>query len=130
MAIVVDEFGSVIGMVNLEDVLERVVGEVVNLGYAFEGHTTHKKGTIEKIDKEHFRADGRALIADLTDELGVRFESSHMHTLAGLVMEQFHHLPVADESVNISGYRFTFERIGKGDRKYPDRTQIAPFSTR
>jgi CBS domain containing-hemolysin-like protein len=113
MAIVVDEFGSVIGMVTLEDVLERVVGEVVNLGYAFEGLTRHKKGTIEKIDKEHFRADGRALIADLSDELGVRFESSHMHTVAGLVMEQFHHLPVAGESVIISGYRFTVESVSE-----------------
>ena len=109
----VDEFGSVIGMLTLEDVLECVVGEVVNLGYAFEGHTTHKKGTIEKIDKEYFRADGRALIADLSDELGVRFESSHMQTVAGLVMEQFHHLPVAGESVNISGYRFTIESVSE-----------------
>jgi putative hemolysin len=113
MAIVVDEFGSVIGMVTLEDVLERVVGEVVNLGYAFVGHTTNKKGTIEKIDKEHFRADGRVLIADLSDELGIRFESSYMHTVAGLLMERFHHLPVAGESVNISGYRFTVEKMSE-----------------
>jgi len=36
-----------------------------------------------------------------------------MHTLAGLVMEQFHHLPVAGESVNISGYRFTLESVSE-----------------
>jgi CBS domain containing-hemolysin-like protein len=72
-----------------------------------------RKAQSKKIDKEHFRADGRALIADLSDELGVRFESSHMHTVAGLVMEQFHHLPVAGESVNISGYRFTVESVSE-----------------
>jgi len=45
---VVDEFGSVIGMVNLEDVLERVVGEVVNLGYAFEGTRRTRKAQSKK----------------------------------------------------------------------------------
>ena len=115
MAIVVDEFGSTIGMVTLEDVLERVVGEVVNLGYNFEAHVhdQHSKGIIEKIDKDRYRVNGRALIAEVSDEIGIPIEHDHMHTVGGLLMEQLHHLPGVGESVIISGYKFTVEEVSE-----------------
>lgn len=111
MAIVVDEFGSAIGMITLEDVLERVVGEVVSVGYNFEPHLPRQRGRIEELGGERYRIDGRALLSDVADVMGITFAPSSAHTIGGLLIEQTHHLPQPGESVEVSGYRFSVETI-------------------
>jgi CBS domain containing-hemolysin-like protein len=111
MAIVVDEFGSAIGMITLEDVLERVVGEVVNLGYNFEAHLPRHRGQIEELGAEHYRMDGRALISDVAEVLGVVLPYANVHTIGGLVLRELRHLPQPGESIVVSGYRFSVEEV-------------------
>jgi CBS domain containing-hemolysin-like protein len=109
MAIVVDEFGSAVGMITLEDVLERVVGEVMNLGYNIEAHVPRRRGRIEKLGEEHYRIDGRALLSDVSEVMGVSLANATVHTIGGLLMNEMRHLPRAGESIEIAGYRFTVE---------------------
>jgi putative hemolysin len=111
MAIVVDEFGSAIGMITLEDVLERVVGEVVNLGYNFEAHLPRHRGQVEELGAEHYRMDGRALISDVAEVLGVSLPYANVHTIGGLVLRELRHLPQPGESIVVSGYRFSVEVV-------------------
>ncbi len=113
MAIVVDEFGSAIGMVTLEELLEQVLGEVVNLGYNFHSHITHHKAVIERLDKGRYRIEGRVLLAELFEELGISASHPHSHTIGGLMMNQLRHLPRPGESIALSGIRFTVEAVSE-----------------
>ena len=111
MAIVVDEFGSAIGIVTLEDVIEEVVGETVNLGYNFENHLPRKHGKIEELANEHYRIEGRVLLSDVNETLGIQLDYTSVHTIGGLIMNQLKHLPEPGESLMVSGYRFTVESV-------------------
>jgi len=113
VAIVVDEFGSAIGMITLEDVLEQVVGEVVNLGYNFEAHLPRRKGRIEELGDGRYRVDGRALLSDVSEMLGIPLTNISVHTMGGLVSNQLRHLPKPGESITLSGYRFTVETVSE-----------------
>jgi putative hemolysin len=111
MAIVVDEFGSAMGIITLEDVLERVVGEVINIGYSYEAYIPRHKGKIEKLGAERYRIDGRALISDVADATGILLTGTTMHTIGGMLMNELRHLPQPGESVVISDYRFTVDGV-------------------
>ncbi|MCW8829685.1 MAG: hemolysin family protein [Gammaproteobacteria bacterium] len=111
MAIVVDEFGSAIGMVTLEGLLEQVLGEVVSIGYTFEAHLPKHRAKIERLGDGRYRIDGRVLLSDLFEELGIPISYPHAHTIGGLLMKQLRHLPRPEESVSLSGYRFTVESV-------------------
>jgi len=111
MAIVIDEFGSAIGMITLEDVLEEVIGEAVNLGYNFEAHVPRRRGRIHKLEGERYRIDGRALLLDVADTLHVPLANTTVHTIGGLLMHQLRHLPRPGESTVMAGFRFTVEKV-------------------
>lgn len=111
MAIVVDEFGSAIGMVTLEELLEQVLGEVVNLGYNFEAHEPRNRASIEKLGEGCYRLDGRVLLSELFEFLGISVSHPYSHTIGGLMMHQLRHLPKPGESITLSGYRFTVEAV-------------------
>jgi CBS domain containing-hemolysin-like protein len=109
MAIVVDEFGSAIGMITLEELLVEVLGEVVNLGYSFEAHKPRHKGQIDKLGTDRYRMQGRVPLSDVAEVLGISLPYSNIHTLGGLVMSHLRHLPHGEETIVIAGYRFTVE---------------------
>ena len=111
MAIVVDEFGSAVGMITLEDLLEQVLGEVVNLGYNYDAHEPRRKGRITELGANRYRIDGRALLTDVNQNLGVSLPLSNVNTIGGLIMNELRHLPGPGESVVVSGYRFTVEEV-------------------
>ena len=111
MAIVVDEFGSARGIITLEDVLERVIGEVINIGYSFEAYVPRRKGKIEKLGKDRYRIEGRVLISDVANATGITLTDTSMHTMGGVLMSELRHLPQPGESVEIAGYRFVVETV-------------------
>ena len=111
MAIVVDEFGSAMGMITLEDVLERVVGEVINVGYSYEAYVPRHKGRIDRLDAGRYRIEGRVLITDVADATGILLADTSMHTIGGMLMNELRHLPKPGESIIISGYRFTVDEV-------------------
>ena len=109
MAIVVDEFESAIGMITIEDILEEVVGEVMDVGYTFEGYLPRHKYNIEEVEENVFLMDSRVPITEASDVLGVMLPSVEAHTVGGLVISHLRHIPTADEFVIAAGYRFTVE---------------------
>jgi CBS domain containing-hemolysin-like protein len=111
MAIVIDEFGSARGIITLEDVLERVIGEVINIGYSFESYIPRRKGKIESLGKDRYRIEGRVLISDVAHATGITFTDTSMHTMGGVLMNELRHLPKPDETVVIAGYRFVVETV-------------------
>lgn len=87
MAIVVDEFGSVVGVVTMEDLLEEIVGDIVD-----EHDDIEEDSTINNIvphpNQEHtWLVQASTLISDCNDELGTAFDDTDVDTMGGLVMQ-------------------------------------------
>ena len=105
IAVVVDEFGSTVGIVTAEDVLEQVVGEVED-EFDIASRTTgfNDEGVME--------LDGSTTLRDLGTQLGWTFaREAGVETLAGFLLTQLGHLPVAGESVVHGGRRFIVEQM-------------------
>jgi len=110
MAIVVDEFGSAIGMITIEDILEEIVGDVINVGYTFEGHLPRHKYSIKELEKGVYLMNGRMPTTEASAVLGVTLPTAEAHTIGGMVISHLHHLPKEGEYVLHAGYRFLVEK--------------------
>jgi CBS domain containing-hemolysin-like protein len=108
MAIVVDEFGSAIGMITMEDILEEVVGEI-DVGYDFEEYLPRRKWIVEKLDEDAYWVDSRLPISEANEILSAYLPTSESHTIGGLVMARLRHIPRKGESIVESGYKLTVE---------------------
>jgi putative hemolysin len=99
MAIVVDEYGSMQGIVTLEDVLEEIVGEI-------EDEYDLPDESLERIDDHTIRVDGTFPIDDFNERFGVAMPDEDYHTLAGFVFGQLGRAPEAGDEVDWNGLRF------------------------
>jgi CBS domain containing-hemolysin-like protein len=108
MAIVVDEFGSAVGMITMEDILEEVVGEI-DVGYDFEEYLPKRKRVFEMLDEETYLMDARLPISEVNEVLGTSLPVAESHTIGGLVMVRLRHIPRQGEFITESGFRFTVE---------------------
>ncbi len=94
MAIVVDEYGGVAGIVTLEDLLEEIVGEI-------EDEFDLPDESVERIDETHIRIDGTFPIDDFNEQFGTELEVDDYHTMAGFVFGLLGRAPeVGDEVAN------------------------------
>ncbi len=109
MAIVVDEFGSAIGMITMEDILEEVVGEI-DVGLDFEEYLPRRKRRIEKLNDNIYLMDSRFPISETNAVLGTSLPATESHTIGGLVMARLRHIPREGEFIEEDGYRFTVEQ--------------------
>ncbi len=109
MAIVVDEFGSAIGMIRMEDILEEVVGEI-KVGYDFDEIQPRRRRSYKKIEDGVYLVDSRVSVAEINELLDVQLPSTEFHTVGGFVESRLRHIPAAGESVVESGWRFTVEQ--------------------
>ena len=106
MAIVVNEFGSAIGMITMEDILEEVVGEI-DVGYDFEEYLPRRKRIFEMLDEETFLMDARLPISEVNEVLGASLPAVESHTIGGLMMARLRHIPTEGESIEEAGFTFT-----------------------
>jgi putative hemolysin len=108
MAIVVDEFGSAIGIITMEDILEEVVGEI-DVGYDFDEYLPKKKRVFEMLDEngEVYLMDSRLPISEANEVLGVNLPASEAHTIGGLVTARLRHIPEKDEFIIECGLKIT-----------------------
>lgn len=81
MAIVIDEFGGVEGLITLEDVLEEIVGEIFD-------EYDEEVEPIEKIGKEKFLVDARMNVDDVNEELKIDIPEKEYETISGFVLSQ------------------------------------------
>jgi CBS domain containing-hemolysin-like protein len=111
MAIVVDEFGSAVGMITLEDILEQVIGEVAQLDHRIAEHPVSRRVRIERLDRGRYRIDGRAPLTDVAELMGITLPESSATTIGGLLINRLRRLPRVGDSVAIPDYRFTVETM-------------------
>lgn len=107
MAIVVDEFGSAVGIITMEDVIEEVVGDI-DVGYEFEEYSSRKRRQYRVLDEEaeQYEMDARLPISELNDVLGLSLPTNDFHTVGGLVMARLRRLPRVDDEIIEAGYLF------------------------
>jgi magnesium and cobalt transporter len=106
MALVVDEYGGVCGMVTIEDVLEQIVGEIED-EYDFD----EDEDNIIPVGKGHWRVKAATEIADFNEALGTEFSDEEVDTAGGLVLQATGRLPKRGERIEIDGIVFTVLRV-------------------
>ncbi len=112
LAIVVDEYGGVAGVVTIEDLLEEIVGEIQD------EYDHPEEEYIRQVDESTYVFDARVLLEDVNDVLGTELKGEGSDTLGGFVYSQLGHVPVAGESVEYDGLvlevlSISGSRIGK-----------------
>ncbi|HAS3582358.1 TPA: CNNM family magnesium/cobalt transport protein CorC [Vibrio cholerae] len=100
MAIVVDEFGGVSGLVTIEDILEEIVGDIED------EFDDEEQKDIRQLSKHTFSVKALTTIEDFNHTFGTKFSDEEVDTVGGLVMTAFGHLPARGEVVDTAGYNF------------------------
>jgi putative hemolysin len=98
MAIVVDEYGDMEGIVTLEDLLEEIVGEI-------EDEFDLPDTSIERIDDTHIHIEGTYTIDDFNEEFDTELEQEDYNTMAGLVFGELGRAPEVGDTVRTDGLR-------------------------
>jgi CBS domain containing-hemolysin-like protein len=104
MAIVIDEYGAVEGIVTLEDLLEEIVGEI-------EDEFDLPDETVERVTDDTIRIDGTFPIDDFNEEFGVALPLEDYHTIAGFVFGALGRAPEPGDEVSHEGTVFRVDSI-------------------
>jgi magnesium and cobalt transporter len=101
MAIVIDEYGSVCGVVTIEDVLEQIVGEIED------EYDVDDESYIKKFDEENHIVKALTPLDEFNEYFDTNFSDQEFTTIGGLVLQQFGHIPERGETVNIGPFLIT-----------------------
>ncbi len=104
LALVVDEFGEIVGIVTLEDVLEELFGEIR------EEHDREEKERVPRPDGS-WRILGKMPVHRFNDAFAARLPDQEWDTIAGLLLHEFGRLPGKGDSIVLGSFRFTVERV-------------------
>ncbi len=105
IALVVDEYGGVCGMVTIEDVLEQIVGDIAD-EYDFD----EDEDNIIRQDDAHWRVKADTEIEDFNEAMGTEFSDEDYDTIGGLVLKAAGQLPKRNERIQIGEWQFTVLR--------------------
>jgi len=134
MAIAVDEYGGVAGLVTLEDIVEEIVGEIRD------EFDDGEEVFYEQIGDQEYLCSGRMDLDDINDMLNSDLPVDEADTLAGLIYSRVGHVPIPGESLVIGGLRLTVEQVHKRrirqvlvqryfDLSLPEQERIVSTST-
>jgi magnesium and cobalt exporter, CNNM family len=104
LALVVDEYGGIAGLVTLEDCIEELVGEIVD-------EYDDEPEAVERLADGDLRVDGGLDIDELNDLLDIEVPNEDWDTVAGFVFGTLGHVPTEGETVEYEGHTFTAERV-------------------
>lgn len=120
IAIAVDEYGGVSGIVSMEDIIEEIVGDIQD---EFDNETED----IVKIDDKSWMCDARASVDEIKEILGVEFDSTDIETIGGYVFNLIGEIPVKFEKVDtdnltiviieVDGYKIKRVKLVKKDEE-------------
>lgn len=100
MAIVMDEYGGVAGLVTIEDILEEIVGEIGD------EHDDEEQTLIAKVSEKVFQINALTPITDFNERFGYEFDELEYDTMGGLIASTAGRLPEVGELVEVDGLRF------------------------
>lgn len=103
IAMVLNEYGGITGLVTLEDVIEEIVGEISD-----EYESVHEK--IITLKAGGYLVDASIVLEELEETLGIIFDTDEALTLGGFLIEQLERVPKTGERVEYKGYRFKIQQ--------------------
>jgi magnesium and cobalt transporter len=115
LAMVVDEYGGVCGLVTIEDVIEQIVGEIDD------EHDVEDDQTIRHESEREFSVRALTPIAEFNEYFGTAFSDEEYDTIGGLLMQEFGRLPRRGETIQIGDLEF---RILRADRRRIDLLRV------
>ncbi|MFT7178119.1 MAG: magnesium and cobalt transporter, partial [Oceanospirillaceae bacterium] len=121
MAIVLDEYGGVAGLVTIEDVLEQIVGEIED-----ETDAEEDDGNIRPFADNGFLVKALTTIDDFNEHFGTYYDETEFDTIGGIITQQFGHLPAKDEHIQVGELNFL---ILAADNRRIRLMQVNPIST-
>ncbi|MBW3613956.1 MAG: hemolysin family protein [Actinobacteria bacterium] len=104
IAIVVDEYGGTAGLVTLEDLIEELVGEIVD-------EFDVEEPTIEALPGGAYRVNARMAVDEVNELLGAEFPEGDWDTIGGFVFNLLGHVPTEGEAVEHDGHRLAAEKV-------------------
>ena len=100
MAIVVDEYGGVSGLVTIEDILEQIVGEIED------EHDDEEENDIKKMASRVFQVSALTPLDEFNETFNTTFDEEDADTIGGIVLHAFGHMPSRGESIELQGLTF------------------------
>lgn len=100
MVIVIDEYGSISGLVTIEDLVEEIVGDI-------QDEYDHEEMLYEKVNENESIFSAKIGIDDFNELMGTKLESEDYDTLAGFLLAQLDKIPVAGDTLTFEHHRFT-----------------------
>jgi magnesium and cobalt transporter len=101
MALVIDEYGGISGLITIEDILEEIVGEISD-----ETDDDNDDVFIRKVADDDYIIKALTPIEDFNDYFKKNFSDEEFDTIGGLVMQNFGHLPKRNEITELNGFSF------------------------
>jgi Mg2+/Co2+ transporter CorC len=123
IAIVVDEFGGVSGLVTLEDIVEEIVGEIRD------EYDQSEENLVQAINENEYVFHGRIDLDDFNELMGTELPKSEADTLGGFIFSHFGHVPAAGDIVQVDHIKLIIEQIS-GQRIRKVRAQRITPSTK
>jgi CBS domain containing-hemolysin-like protein len=116
LAIVVDEYGGTAGMITMEDIIEELVGEI-------QDEFDNELPPVVHLPEEGYSVEGRLLLDEVQDLLGVNIEHEEVDTISGLIHATLGKEPKIGDAVELQGHRFQIEDM---DQHRIVRVKITP----
>lgn len=112
MALVVDEYGGIAGLLTLEDILEEIIGEVQD------EYDQAEEMLYQEVTPDEYIFQGRIDLGDFNDVMGSRLTKNSAETLGGYIYGEVGRVPVEGETVEVDGLLLTVEQVlGRRIRK-------------
>lgn len=105
LAMVVDEYSSIAGIITIEDVLEQIVGDIED-----EHDVDDEADNIISLDNGDIRVKGITELEQFNEMLGTQFDIENIDTVAGLVIQHLGRVPKIGERIEIDGIEFEIQR--------------------
>ena len=100
MAIVVDEYGGVSGLITIEDILEQIVGDIED------EHDDEEGDDIRKLGSNVFMVSALTPLDEFNESFGTGFDEEEAGTIGGIVLHAFGHMPAKGETISLEGLTF------------------------